>query len=67
MLTEFFPNEKMLQYVKENCNKNLDRRAAYHEKVCLARYFQRTWIPFQSYQAWLNSMRMHVLKSINIQ
>lgn len=64
MLTEFFPNEKMWQYVRKYCIKNRDdRRKSYHEKVCLARYFQRTWIPFPSHSAWKKSMQMHALKA----
>lgn len=64
MLVEFFPNEKMLQYMRKYCIKNRDdRRKSYHEKVCLVRHFQRIWIPFPSFPAWKKSMQMHALKA----
>lgn len=63
MLNEFFPSEKMWQYVRKYCIKNRDRRKSYHEKVCLVRKFQNVWIPFPCYSAWIKSMEMHALKA----
>lgn len=53
----------MLAYINRYATIKTDRRRAYHEKVCLARAFQRYHIPFGSFPAWEKSQEFHAVKA----